>query len=428
MTKIKSISGIEVLDSRGYPTVGVDVKLVNDIEGTAMVPSGASTGSREAIELRDGDPKRYGGKGVLKAIDYINNDIAKALVGMECHGQEKIDKAMIELDGTPNKSKFGANAILGVSLAVAHAAAADEHVPLYEYLGGSGPFELPVPMMNIINGGAHANNNLDIQEFMILPARALTFSQAMEFGASVFHKLKERLAKAGHSTAVGDEGGFAPNLKSNEAALDLIMQSIEDAGLKPGEQIYIGMDCASTEFYKDGKYHLDSEGVQLSSSELIDRMEQWIDKYPIISIEDGLSEDDWEGWAQMTERLGKRVQLVGDDLFVTDYKTLEKGIDLHVANSILIKLNQIGSLTETLYTIGTAKRANYGVVVSHRSGETADTTIADLAVATSAGQIKTGSLCRSERVAKYNRLLRIEARLGENATYAGMGAFKFRSK
>ncbi len=423
MSKIKRIHSYQVIDSRGNPTVAVTVQLDNDITATAMVPSGASTGSREAVELRDHDPSRYNGKGVLKAVTFVNTEIAQAVVGMNPEQQEEIDHKMIQLDGTTNKARLGANAILGVSLAVAHAAAANQRSPLYRYLNGSGPYALPVPMMNIINGGMHANNNLDIQEFMIIPANATSFSQAMEYGVAVFHKLKKRLSDAGHSTAVGDEGGFAPNLKRNEQALDLIMQSIEDAGLQPGQHIYIGMDCASTEFYKNGLYQLTSENAQLSSSEMVDRLESWANRYPIISIEDGLSEDDWEGWSMMTERLGKKLQLVGDDLFVTNPKTLQEGIEKQVANAVLIKLNQIGTLTETLMTIGIAKQSDYGVVVSHRSGETEDTTIADLAVATSAGQIKTGSLCRSERIAKYNRLLKIENELGTDAQYAGLAAF-----
>lgn len=423
MSKIKKIHGYEVIDSRGNPTVAVEVKLENDVTGLAMVPSGASTGSREAVELRDNDPNRFDGKGVLTAIKYVNTEIAASVVGMHPEQQEAIDHKLIELDGTPNKSRLGANAILGVSLAVARAACIDQHMPLYRYLHGSGSYDLPVPMMNIINGGAHANNNLDIQEFMVIPARAQSFTEAMQHGVAVFQKLKKRLSDAGHSTSVGDEGGFAPNLKSNEEALDLIMRSIEDAGLKAGEQIYIGLDCASTEFCKENAYHLSSENVHLSNEEMVDRLEKWVNKYPILSIEDGLSENDWNGWQMMTERLGKKVQLVGDDLFVTNPKTLQQGIDKQVGNSILIKLNQIGTLTETLMTIGIAKEAGYGVVVSHRSGETEDTTIADLAVATAAGQIKTGSLCRSERVAKYNRLLRIENQLGGDAKYAGISAF-----
>lgn len=423
MYTIKKIHGYEVIDSRGNPTVAVDVTLDNGVVGSAMVPSGASTGSREAVELRDGDNKRYHGKGVTKAINFVNTEIAAEVVGMDTEQQEEIDHKMIELDGTNNKSRLGANAILGVSLAVAHAAAAAQRLPLYRYLNHKGDFLLPVPMMNIINGGMHANNSLDIQEFMIIPANADSFSQAMEYGVGVFHTLKQQLAKQGHSTAVGDEGGFAPNLQSNEAALDLIMHSIEATGLKPGKDIYIGLDCASTEFYKNGQYDLASEGVKLSSEEMIDRLESWVDKYPILSIEDGLSEDDWDGWKSMTQRLGDKVQLVGDDLFVTNPKTLTEGISKDIANSILIKLNQIGTLTETLMTIGIAKKGKYGVVVSHRSGETEDTTIADLAVATAAGQIKTGSLCRSERVAKYNRLLKIENELGKDARYAGLDVF-----
>ncbi len=425
MSNIKSVTGYEVIDSRGFPTVGVTVTLENGEQGSAMVPSGASTGSREALELRDGDPKRFDGKGVLHAVSFINNDIAKALKGMQPELQEDIDNCMLELDGTDNKSKFGANAILGVSLAVAHAAAANANMPLYRYLGGEVSLYLPVPMMNIINGGAHANNNIDIQEFMILPARAPSFKEALRYGAEVFHHLKRRLSDMGHSTSVGDEGGFAPNLKSNEEALEVIMYAIEDAGLRPGEDIYLGLDCASSEFYKDGLYYLDSEKATLSSEQMIDRLEHWVGKYPILSIEDGLYENDWDGWKLLTERLGKSVQLVGDDLFVTNPKTLSEGVQKNIANAILVKLNQIGTLTETLMTIGIAKKANYGVVISHRSGETEDTTIADLAVATSAGQIKTGSLCRSERVAKYNRLLQIEAQMGNQGKYAGIEAFRF---
>lgn len=425
MSKIQSICGYEVIDSRGNPTVGVEVKLENGVTGTAMVPSGASTGSREAIELRDGDSERYDGKGVLKAIHLVNTDIADALIGLECETQEAIDQRMIELDGTANKSRLGANAILGVSLAVAHAAAVNADIPLYRYLSKDNTFYLPVPMMNIINGGAHADNNLAIQEFMILPVGALNFSSAMQMGVQVFHKLKDRLKSAGHTTAVGDEGGFAPNLKSHEEAMDLIMQAIQDAGLKPGEHVYIGLDCASTEFYKNGRYQLSSD-AQLTSDQMIDQLEAWIKKYPILSIEDGLAENDWDGWLRMTERLGKKVQLVGDDLFVTNPATLTEGIKKHIANAILIKLNQIGTLTETLLAIDLAKKAHYGTIVSHRSGETEDTTIADLSVAISAGQIKAGSLCRSERIAKYNRLLRIEAQLDADARYMGIHAFPFR--
>ena len=390
-----------------------------------MVPSGASTGSREAIELRDGDFTRCNGKGVLKAINFVNTEIADALHGVECETQEAIDKIMIQLDGTPNKSRLGANAILGVSLAVAHAAAINANLPLYRYLGNQTPFQLPVPMMNIINGGVHADNNLTVQEFMILPVGAFSFASAMQMGMEVFHKLKDRLTRSGYATCVGDEGGFAPNLKNHEEALDLIMQSIEDAGLKAGEQIYIGLDCASTEFYKNGHYQL-SATSKLTSDQMIDQLETWLNNYPILSIEDGLAENDWAGWAQLTKRLGKKVQLVGDDLFVTNPATLSEGIEKHIANAILIKLNQIGTLTETLLAIDMAKQAHYGTIVSHRSGETEDTTIADLSVATNAGQIKTGSLCRSERIAKYNRLLRIEAQLDGDSRYAGMDAFHFR--
>lgn len=417
MTDITEIHGREILDSRGNPTVEVEVTLASGATGSAAVPSGASTGSKEAWELRDGDKKRYLGKGVQKAVAHVNGKIREALIGMDPYLQENIDNAMIELDGTENKANLGANAILGVSLAVAHAAAQEEHLPLYQYLGGDGPFVMPVPLMNIINGGAHANNNLDIQEFMIIPIGAPTFQEALRYGTEVFHALKKQLNDRKFPTAVGDEGGFAPDLENNEAAIEFVLQAIEDAGYKPGEQIALGLDVASSEFYSDKGYFLASENRHYSSEEFIERMVSWVDRYPIISIEDGLDESDWEGWAAMTKRLGDRIQLVGDDLFVTNAKILSEGLEREVANAILIKLNQIGTLTETLATIGIAKHANYGVVISHRSGETEDTTIADLAVATAAGQIKTGSLCRSDRVAKYNRLLRIEEALGANARY-----------
>ena len=418
MSTIVDIKGREILDSRGNPTIAVDVALSSGVEGSAMVPSGASTGQKEPLEMRDQDPKRYGGKGVLKAIDHINGELRKALVGKEVESQTEIDTMMLELDGTENKSRLGANAILGVSLAVAHAAAHDEHIPLYRYLGGEGPFSLPVPMMNIINGGAHATNNLDIQEFMILPIGAPSFSEALRYGAEIFHALKKRLSGDQLVTAVGDEGGFAPDLANNEAAMEWIMHAINDVGLTPGKDVALGLDCASSEFYQDGKYHLASEGKKLSTDAMIDRIASWVDQYPIVSVEDGLDENDTAGWQQLTQRLGDKVQLVGDDLFVTNPRIFQEGIQGHWANSILIKLNQIGTLTETLTAIGMAKQADYGVVISHRSGETEDTTIADLAVATHAGQIKTGSLCRSDRVAKYNRLLKIEAELGDNARYA----------
>lgn len=419
MVTIKDVQGREILDSRGNPTIEVRVTLSSDTVGRAAVPSGASTGSKEALELRDGDPKRYQGKGVLKAVGHINHEIRQALIGQDPFSQQHIDELMIELDGTENKGRLGANAILGVSLAVAYAAANEMDLPLYRYLGDDGPFVMPTPMMNIINGGAHANNNLDVQEFMIIPAGAPTFSEGLRYGVEVFHVLKKLLADRGLATAVGDEGGFAPSLSSNVAALDLIMQAIETAGYKPGKDIYLGLDCAASEFYKNEQYHLTSDGSFLTTDDWIDLMAQWVNNYPIISIEDGLSESDWDGWEKMTKRLGNEIQLVGDDIFVTNPKILQMGIERHVANAILIKLNQIGTLTETLVTTGIAKNADYGVVISHRSGETEDTTIADLAVATSAGQIKTGSLCRSDRVAKYNRLLRIEQQLGAAAVYEG---------
>lgn len=422
MTVITNIQGLEILDSRGNPTVQVKVTLSSGATGTACVPSGASTGKKEALELRDHDQKRYGGKGVLKAVGFVNHDIKNALIGKDPFSQEDIDSLMIELDGTENKSHFGANAILGVSLAVAHAAAAANGQALYRYLGGNGPFSMPVPMMNIINGGAHANNNLDIQEFMILPAGLPTFSEALRAGVEIFHALKAELTANGYSTAVGDEGGFAPNLSSNKEALDLIMHAIKKAGYYAGKEIYLGLDVASSEFYRDGRYHLASENKDLTSDQMIAYLKKWVDAYPIISIEDGLSEDDWHGWKKLTNQLGKRIQLVGDDIFVTNTNLLSRAIDESVGNALLVKLNQIGTLTETLAAIGLAKQNHYGVVISHRSGETEDATIADLAVATAAGQIKTGSLCRSDRVAKYNRLLQIENELGKNVVYAGMSA------
>lgn len=426
-SNIKNIVAREIIDSRGNPTVEADVILESGALGRAAVPSGASTGSREALELRDGDKKRFLGKGVQKAVANVNTKLAEVCIGLDADEQRSLDEAMLAADGTANKDKLGANALLAVSLATAHAAANHKRIPLYEHIATTYEFIFPVPMMNIINGGAHANNNVDIQEFMILPVGAPTFSEAMRYGVEVFHALQQHVAKAGYSTAVGDEGGFAPDLPSNEAALDLILQAIETAGYRVGEDICLGLDCASSEIYRDGRYHLASENQHYTSDEFVERLAQWSDKYPIISIEDGLSEDDWQGWATLTQRLGERVQLVGDDLFVTNQKILAEGIERNVANAILIKLNQIGTLTETLATTNLAQQAHYGVVISHRSGETEDTTIADLAVATGAGQIKTGSLCRSDRVAKYNRLLKIEHELAEKAVYAGRSAFHVKS-
>lgn len=423
MPKIIEIIGREILDSRGNPTVEADVILESGIVGRAAAPSGASTGSREAIELRDGDKNRYMGKGVLKAVGNINTEIRKALMGIDTRDQLVIDKTMIDLDGTDNKSKLGANALLAVSLAAAHASAAYEKQALYAYLGED-DFTLPVPMMNIINGGSHADNSVDLQEFMILPVGAPSFKEALRYGTEVFHTLKDVLKKRGMNTSVGDEGGFAPNLSSNEEAIEVILEAIEKAGFKAGEDIYLGLDVASSEFYKDGKYDLASENRVLTSEEMIDYLAGWVDKYPIITIEDGLDEGDWDGWAKLTERLGDKVQLVGDDLFVTNTKIFKEGIDKNIANSILIKFNQIGTLSETLDAINMAHDAGYTAVVSHRSGETEDSTIADLCVATSTGQIKTGSLSRSDRVAKYNQLLRIEEALCDKAKYAGKAAFK----
>jgi enolase len=423
MSKIKTVTAREVLDSRGNPTIAAEVITEQGSVGCAMVPSGASTGSREALELRDKDPSRFLGKGVLKAISNIHEQITPLVTGMEVTDQAGLDNAMIEKDGTPNKSKLGANAILAVSMAAAHAAANDQGMPLYQYLGGNGPYMMPVPMMNIINGGAHADNNVDMQEFMILPVGAASLAEAVRYGAEIFHALKSVLAKKGLNTAVGDEGGFAPDLSSNEEAIEVILQAIMNAGYTAGKDVLLGLDVASTEFYKDGKYHLASENKVLSSEQFIDYLMPWFDKYPIITMEDGMAEDDWTGWKLLTERLGKKVQLVGDDLFVTNTSILQEGIDKHIANSILIKVNQIGSLTETIAAIDMAKKAGYTAVISHRSGETEDTTIADLAVATSAGQIKTGSLSRSDRIAKYNRLMKIELELGTKATYPGRKVF-----
>ncbi|NPT60791.1 phosphopyruvate hydratase [Paraburkholderia elongata] len=423
MAKIQDIRGYEILDSRGNPTVAAEVLLDSGARGVAAVPSGASTGKREALELRDGDPKRYGGKGVQKAVAHVSNEIRSALKGRNPADQAGIDQTMIELDGTSTKSSLGANAILAVSLATAHAAAADAGQPLYRYLGRDREPLLPVPMMNVINGGAHADNKVDVQEFLILPVGAPSFSEALRYGTEVFHALKRLLHDHGLSTAVGDEGGFAPNLSSNEEALDILMRAIELAGYRPGKDIYLGVDAASSEFYSEGNYRLDAEDRTLSSEQFADFLADWVRKYPVLSIEDGMAEEDWSGWKLLTGRLAKTVQLVGDDVFVTNAEILKRGIDEGVGNSILIKVNQIGTLTETLAAIDLARNAGYTTVISHRSGETEDVTIADLAVATAAGQIETGSLSRSDRVAKYNRLLRIEAELGSAARYAGRAAF-----
>ena len=423
MSAIVDIVGREILDSRGNPTIECDVLLESGVMGRAAVPSGASTGSREAIELRDGDKSRYLGKGVLNAVQNINTEISEAVLGLDAAEQAFLDKTLIDLDGTDNKSRLGANAMLAVSMAVARAAAEESGLPLYRYFGGMGGVQLPVPMMNVINGGAHANNNLDLQELMIIPVGAPTFREAVRWGAEVFHALKKIIHDKGMSTAVGDEGGFAPSVESHEAAIQLILQAVEKAGYRAGDQIALGLDCAASEFYKDGKYHLEGEGLVLTAEQWTDMLATWCDKYPIISIEDGMHEGDWAGWAHLTERLGKKVQLVGDDLFVTNTKILKEGIDKRIANSILIKINQIGTLTETFAAIEMAKRAGYTAVISHRSGETEDSTIADIAVGTNAGQIKTGSMSRSDRIAKYNQLLRIEEDLGDVASYPGRAAF-----
>jgi len=433
VSKITNIIGREILDSRGNPTVEAEVVLSSGVSKIACVPSGASTGSREALELRDQDAKRYMGKGVLKAVNHVNHEIRQAIIGKDANDQKGIDELLINLDGTENKGKLGANAILAASLAVAHAAAADAKIPLFRHIHNllgskkADKWHLPVPMMNIINGGAHADNNVDMQEFMIVPVGAPSFSEALRYGAEVFHTLKKILHKQGMNTAVGDEGGFAPNLPSNSSAVEIILEAITVAGFKPGKDIALALDLASSEFYKDGKYHLESENKQLSSAEMVDYLGAWLKQYPIISIEDALDESDWAGWKLLTDKLGSKVQLVGDDLFVTNTKILGRGIKEGIANSILIKLNQIGTLTETLAAIDAAQKAGYTAVISHRSGETADTTIADLAVATGAGQIKTGSLCRTDRVAKYNQLLRIEAMLGKEAVYAGQNAFTIKA-
>ncbi len=423
MSKIVDIKAREILDSRGNPTIEADVTLESGVVGSAMVPSGASTGEREAIELRDGDKARYLGKGVLNAVNNVNTEIKAAIVGMDVNDQAAIDNAMIALDGTDNKARLGANAILSVSLAAAHAAAKEAGVPLYRHFNKSGKFIMPVPMMNIINGGSHADNSVDLQEFMILPVGAPTFREAIRYGAEVFHNLAKVLKAKGLATTVGDEGGFAPNLSSNEEAIEVILEAIEKAGYKAGVDIFLGMDAAASEYYKDGKYVLSAEGRSFDSIEMNDFLAVWVEKYPIISIEDGLDQNDWTGWKDQTEKLGKKIQLVGDDLFVTNPKILQEGIAKGIANSILIKVNQIGTLTETLAAIDMAHAAGYSAVMSHRSGETEDTTIADLAVATGTGQIKTGSLSRSDRVAKYNRLMKIEEELGELAVYAGRSAF-----
>tara|TARA_R110002050_G_scaffold9504_1_gene33263 strand:+ start:417541 stop:418815 length:1275 start_codon:yes stop_codon:yes gene_type:complete len=423
LSKIIDIRAREILDSRGNPTVEADVILENGIIGRAAVPSGASTGQREAVELRDGDKSRYLGKGVLKAVAAVNGELRDAVVGMDADDLQSVDAKLIAVDGTPNKARLGANAILAISMATARAAANDAGLPLYRYLGGDAATTMPVPMMNIINGGSHANNSVDLQEFMILPVGAPTIAEAVRYGAEVFHALQKVLNDRGLNTAVGDEGGFAPDLTSNEAAIEVILEAIANAGFEAGKDIMLGIDAASSEFYKDGKYVLASEGRSLSSEELVDMFESWVNKYPIISIEDGMDENDWDGWKLLTDRIGDRVQLVGDDLFVTNTVILEQGIAKGVANSILIKVNQIGTLTETFAAIDMAKKAGYTAVMSHRSGETEDTTIADLAVATNVGQIKTGSLSRSDRVAKYNQLIRIEAELANAATYPGLKAF-----
>ena len=423
MSAIVDIIGREVIDSRGNPTVECDVLLESGVLGRAAVPSGASTGSREAIELRDGDKSRYFGKGVLQACENINTEISEAIMGLDANEQAFLDRTLIDLDGTENKGRLGANATLAVSMAVAKAAAEESGLPLYRYFGGSGAMQMPVPMMNVINGGAHADNNLDLQEFMIIPVGAPSFREAIRYGAEVFHTLKKILHAKGLATAVGDEGGFAPSVASHEAAIQLILQAIEEAGYEPGTQIALGLDCAASEYFKDGNYHLEGENMVLTPAQKTGLLASWCDKYPIISIEDGMAENDWAGWKLLTETLGKKVQLVGDDLFVTNTKILKEGIEKNIANSILIKINQIGTLTETFAAIEMAKRAGYTAVISHRSGETEDSTIADIAVGTNALQIKTGSMSRSDRMAKYNQLLRIEEDLGDIASYPGRAAF-----
>ncbi|MBT9521974.1 MAG: phosphopyruvate hydratase [Dechloromonas sp.] len=423
MSSIVDVVAREILDSRGNPTVEADVLLESGVMGRAAVPSGASTGSREAIELRDGDKGRYLGKGVLQAVENVNTEISEAIIGLDAQEQAFIDQTMIDLDGTDNKSRLGANAILAVSMAVAKAAAEESGLPLYRYFGGMGPMQMPVPMMNIINGGEHANNSLDIQEFMIMPVGAPNFREALRCGAEIFHSLKKLLDKKGHSTAVGDEGGFAPNLGSHAEALQIIMQAIEAAGYVPGKDVLLALDCAASEFYKDGKYHLAGEGLQLTSAQFVDYLANLADQFPIVSIEDGMSEADWDGWKLLTDRLGKTVQIVGDDIFVTNTKIFKEGIKKGICNSILVKINQIGTLSETFAAVEMAKRAGYTAVISHRSGETEDSTIADIAVGLNAGQIKTGSLSRSDRIAKYNQLIRIEEDLGDTASYPGRETF-----
>ncbi|APV50062.1 phosphopyruvate hydratase [Betaproteobacteria bacterium GR16-43] len=423
MTAIVEVLAREILDSRGNPTVEADVLLESGHMGRAAVPSGASTGSREAIELRDGDAQRFFGKGVMKAVEHVNTEICEAILGLDASEQTHIDRVLIELDGTETKSRLGANAILAVSVACAKAAADESGLSLYRYLGGSGPMKMPVPMMNVINGGAHANNNLDFQEFMVLPVGFQSFREALRCGSEIFHTLKKMLDKEGMSTSVGDEGGFAPNLPTNESALQWIMKAIEGAGYHPGTDVLLGMDCAASEFFKDGKYRFEAEKLSYNPTQFADLMAGWCDKYPIVTIEDGMAEQDWDGWENLTKKLGKNIQLVGDDVFVTNPKILAEGIKRGVANSILIKINQIGTLTETFEAIQMAKNAGYTCVISHRSGETEDSTIADIAVGTNAMQIKTGSLSRSDRTAKYNQLLRIEEELGEATSYAGRGAF-----
>jgi enolase len=423
MSAIVDVIAREILDSRGYPTVEADVLLESGVLGRAAVPSGASTGSKEAIELRDGDAARFGGKGVLKAVENINTEICEAIIGVDATEQTFIDRTLIDLDGTENKSRLGANAVLAVSMAVAKAAAEESGLPLHRYLGGAGAMAMPVPMMNVINGGAHSDNSLDLQEFLIIPVGMPSYREALRCGAEVFHTLKKLLADRGLATAVGDEGGFAPRLPKHEAAIKVIIEAIEAAGYRPGEQVALGLDCASSEFFEDGEYTLASEGLSMKAAEFVNYLAAWVDKYPIISIEDGMAENDWDGWKLLTDRLGKRIQLVGDDIFVTNTGIIKQGIEKGIANSVLIKVNQIGTLTETFAAIEMAKRAGYTSVISHRSGETEDTIIADIAVATNAMQIKTGSLSRSDRLAKYNQLLRIEEDLGDTASYPGRGAF-----
>ncbi|BAP89272.1 phosphopyruvate hydratase [Burkholderiales bacterium GJ-E10] len=423
MSSIVDIVGREILDSRGNPTVECDVLLESGVMGRAAVPSGASTGSREAVELRDGDKSRYQGKGVQTAVENLNTEISEAVMGLEASEQAFLDRVLIDLDGTENKARLGANAMLAVSLAVAKAAAEESGLPLYRYLGGVGAMHMPVPMMNIVNGGAHANNNLDMQEFMIVPLGAPSFSEALRYGAEVFHALKKILGDRGMSTAVGDEGGFAPSVKNHEEAIQLILAAIDAAGFEAGTQVALAVDCAASEFYRDGRYHLGAEGLTLTAQQFTDVLGEWCDRYPIISVEDGMAEDDWDGWEHLTQKLGGKIQLVGDDIFVTNTKILREGIRRGIGNSILIKVNQIGTLTETMAAIEMAKTAGYTAVISHRSGETEDSTIADIAVATNALQIKTGSLSRSDRIAKYNQLLRIEEDLGEVARFPGRAAF-----